>query len=963
MPQDDWFCNEAVPLWGRSGRGDLRVMKQLGANMVRLYGNNPENDHTNFLDEALEQGISVSAGMSDYPYYQMWGNCISTDMNCFTQIKPLYADNLRKGFLRPDGTYHPALKYMNILNEPDLKVPAGADTGGPEGPVKMARALLSAMDAMLDAEMEAGVTGPLINFTATFSFAICSACSETLGVPALGQMAQLDDAMFHPEKYGYSPKNDVTAAYKTRFTHSFNTASPASDVQNWFLPAYTTRFPTTPVYIGEYHCIGANQVEDVGRVLSTAQQNPLFLGVSFFQYQVAYWKTGSERDFGMFALSSSSLGTFDYFGTTFNLYCLEPQPDANSGMEMPSAVSNAYGGSGVDYSSLCLRSPEGVALNVSGYSEILAQSNVPKMAGFIERLVHHMGGVVNPGVDDALQTFAQGFVDGRSGGFEDLVSALGSQSTWIDYDSHAKCVASRSVQPSTIEQATDWACSQVTSFSCDDIPSQCAGNIYRVADYVFSRYYKEVGATNPLTDCSFHGAAVFASSVLYSKWTGTSHCAEGGVATATTRASTTAWAPGTEPGTTAAPATMPITTTVAPGTEPATPIATTTEAAGNTGGVASHGGCVASREAQPAMIQQAMDWACSHVTSFSCSEIPSECAGSTYRTADYVFSRYFREAGGVNPNVNCAFGGAAVFASSELYAQWTDASQCPEQDVAAPIAQDSTTTLGSSTEMATTAAASTDTTTSAPSSHEDATTPVAQDSTTAMGLSTELTTRTVATSVTTTSTLASHEDATTPIAQDSTSTLGSSTEMATAAATTTVTTSSTLDSNEDVTGPVAQDSTSTLGSSSEIGQTIVTAIVTTTSMVASNEDVAIPSVQDSTTTFGSSMDVATAAETTTVPSANASTPSIEPAATAATATDGTTLAPSMGTTPASVGPGGAAADPAALSNTDESSGFYPDFIQDDVVSSAWRSLALSWLLWLAVLLQILDSGCTAWVLK
>mmetsp|Transcript_148720 Transcript_148720/g.476295 ORF Transcript_148720/g.476295 Transcript_148720/m.476295 type:complete len:88 (-) Transcript_148720:1852-2115(-) len=38
LPQDDWFCNEAVRMWGRSGRGDLRVMKQMGANLVRLYG-------------------------------------------------------------------------------------------------------------------------------------------------------------------------------------------------------------------------------------------------------------------------------------------------------------------------------------------------------------------------------------------------------------------------------------------------------------------------------------------------------------------------------------------------------------------------------------------------------------------------------------------------------------------------------------------------------------------------------------------------------------------------------------------------------------------------------------------------------------------------------------------------------------------------------------------------------------
>lgn len=47
-----------------------------------------------------------------------------------------------------------------------------------------------------------GVTGPLINFTATFSYAICMACSRFKSNPALGQMAVLDDAMRNPAQYG-----------------------------------------------------------------------------------------------------------------------------------------------------------------------------------------------------------------------------------------------------------------------------------------------------------------------------------------------------------------------------------------------------------------------------------------------------------------------------------------------------------------------------------------------------------------------------------------------------------------------------------------------------------------------------------------------------------------------------------------------------------------------------------------
>jgi hypothetical protein len=59
----------------------------------------------------------------------------------------------------------------------------------------------------------AGVHGPFINFTATFSYAICSVCPNSHGLPALGQMLLVEDAMMHPEKYGYKPRHFLYAAY------------------------------------------------------------------------------------------------------------------------------------------------------------------------------------------------------------------------------------------------------------------------------------------------------------------------------------------------------------------------------------------------------------------------------------------------------------------------------------------------------------------------------------------------------------------------------------------------------------------------------------------------------------------------------------------------------------------------------------------------------------------------------
>ena len=39
----DYFCDAAEPQWGEVGRGDLRIIRSLGANTVRLYGNDPDS--------------------------------------------------------------------------------------------------------------------------------------------------------------------------------------------------------------------------------------------------------------------------------------------------------------------------------------------------------------------------------------------------------------------------------------------------------------------------------------------------------------------------------------------------------------------------------------------------------------------------------------------------------------------------------------------------------------------------------------------------------------------------------------------------------------------------------------------------------------------------------------------------------------------------------------------------------
>jgi len=319
VPDDDFMAIEAKGLWERhGGRNDLAIIKALGANVVRLYGNDPSMDHSSFLDAAMTNGLEVIAGISDYPYTQSPHNCLRTDNDCYEQVKEQYMDNLRKGFLTIGNSYHPALRTMILMNEPDLKFPGGYKS--------FCKALVSALDAALDAEKAVGVAGEAVAFTVTFSFGVCHSCKDLGYKPAIGQMLALRDAMKDPESVGYKPRNDLWKAYQARFINSMNTANPAYDIRRMFLNDYDNHFPKTPVFIGEYHTPRLlDQQHDLEAILDIARNETTMLeGISFFEFQVRYDKGGSEMSFGMFGLKEKSVTDLEIKGREFDVYCLKP---------------------------------------------------------------------------------------------------------------------------------------------------------------------------------------------------------------------------------------------------------------------------------------------------------------------------------------------------------------------------------------------------------------------------------------------------------------------------------------------------------------------------------------------------------------------------------------------------------------------------------------------------------------
>jgi hypothetical protein len=323
-------------------------------------------EHTAFLEEARAQGLHVVAGVSDYPYVQMRGNCQQTDFDCYEQIKRQYTGNLRRGFLLENRSYHSALRTVILMNEPDLKM---------HDPRNFCKALVSAFDAVLDAEREVGARGRAPNFTVTFSFGVCPKCSELGLKPGLGQMLELQRAMKNPESVGYTQRNDLWYNYMTRFVNSVNTANPYSDIRRLFLDYYDLRFQGTPVFIGEYHSPGyADLARDLKGILEVASDpSTLLVGISFFEFQVRYDKGGSEESFGMFGLDGGRrIASTDIVHRRVTSYCLTPvrtkgtltlpsgflgeysseiDPEANAYVH--TALVEAYGGLGVTPAQLC----------------------------------------------------------------------------------------------------------------------------------------------------------------------------------------------------------------------------------------------------------------------------------------------------------------------------------------------------------------------------------------------------------------------------------------------------------------------------------------------------------------------------------------------------------------------------------------------------------------------------------
>jgi len=297
--------------WGPQGRNDLAVMKSLGANTVRLYhslGLGIDKDHGAFLDHAESLGLNVMPGFHTENAHEQQ-ECPNFD--CYYSWKEATLNAFKNGF-KKDGEWHPAVSTLIILNEPDYVEHTPQCT--PSGPWCRVKAAISAFDGILAAEKEAGVPAGRVKLSITWSFAIKKSIDGQVEGPGIFGFQDVVAALGNPAIVNYQPRTsqmELQSAYLSRWVHSLNTQSPWEFVDQQISKEYS-RFGHIPWFIGEY---GA-QDQDAGKIqadlesMLTKANSPgaTFVGTAFFQFQTAYWKSGSALNYGLFSLGNREFG-------------------------------------------------------------------------------------------------------------------------------------------------------------------------------------------------------------------------------------------------------------------------------------------------------------------------------------------------------------------------------------------------------------------------------------------------------------------------------------------------------------------------------------------------------------------------------------------------------------------------------------------------------------------------------
>eukprot|EP00435_Cladocopium_sp_Y103_P075065 s32_g53.t1 len=70
LTDDDFMTDITGAMWDSWGRGDLDLLKSMGVNTLRMYGNDLNYSHRSFLDGAWKRDMDIIVGLSDWGFIQ-----------------------------------------------------------------------------------------------------------------------------------------------------------------------------------------------------------------------------------------------------------------------------------------------------------------------------------------------------------------------------------------------------------------------------------------------------------------------------------------------------------------------------------------------------------------------------------------------------------------------------------------------------------------------------------------------------------------------------------------------------------------------------------------------------------------------------------------------------------------------------------------------------------------------------
>jgi len=217
-------------------------------------------------------------------------------------------------------------------------------------------------DGVLAAEREFKVKPGRVKFSVAWSCTPDTSLDGTVYGLAVWAWQDTATCIENPSIVDYQPRSsqaEMVEAFRTRWVHGINVQTPG--ITQYMAERYKRQ---EPWFIGEYGANGATPeaITEELRKMDTIAQDPSnpFAGMAFFQFQTAYFKGGSEKNFGMFRLGKKQLNeTGDICDKgqgckKWPVYCLTTEtgglPDMVAGRA--DAVATAWGGA-VDHSQMC----------------------------------------------------------------------------------------------------------------------------------------------------------------------------------------------------------------------------------------------------------------------------------------------------------------------------------------------------------------------------------------------------------------------------------------------------------------------------------------------------------------------------------------------------------------------------------------------------------------------------------